>query len=286
MFADVGEWAAAVFALVWAVAVGHAEAVRRGRAAGPAVRHGVLAALGAAALLLSVQAVLADRIDDAGRGATRLDALLWNAAAHGRTPALTAVAEVLNVAGGLVALGALAAVAAGLLLWRGRRVEAALLAASPAVSGLTDLALKLGYARPRPPSSGHLVEVTGFSLPSGHALDATVMLGTLALVLVAVVRRRAARVLVAVLTVAVVAVAGAARVYLGVHWATDVLTGWLLGGAWVAACAALLAARPGAARWGALPAAGLPPPAAGPGPAVPAADPRRPSRWHAQAVLR
>lgn len=285
MFADWGEWVAAVLALGWAGAVGHAEAVRRGRAAGPAVHHRVLAALGVAVLLLGLQAVLADRIVDTGRGATPFDAALWGAAARDRTPALTAVAEVLNVAGGLVALGTLAATAAAVLLWRGRHVEAALMAVAPAVSGLTDLGFKLGYARPRPPESGQLVEVTGFSLPSGHTLDATIILGTLALVLVTALRRRAARALVVAVTVVAVAVAGAARVYLGVHWATDVLTGWLLGGVWIAVCAALLAYRAGA-----LPAGGMRPADVRAGrPAATgdvAQDVRRSSGWRAQAVLR
>jgi undecaprenyl-diphosphatase len=279
MFADGGQWVATVLALIWAGAVAHAEAVRRGRVVGPAVRNGVLAALGVAVLRFGLQTALADRIDDAGRGATPLDAALWSAAVHDRTPALTAVAEILNVAGGLVALGSLAALAAGVLLRRGRCVEAGLMAGAPAVSGLTDLALKLGYARPRPPVSGRLVEVTGFSLPSGHALDATIVLGTLALVFGSALRRLAARVAVAAVTVVVVAVAGAARVYLGVHWATDVLTGWLLGGTWVAVCAALLMAL------GRAQPAGVPHgPASAPPVVVP--EPRPPSRWRAEAAVR
>ena len=100
--------------------------------------------------------------------------------------------------------------------------------------------LKLGYGRPRPPAAEQLIPETGFSLPSGHTVDATVVLGVLALVLVvrtASRRRRAA--IVAAATVTITA-AGAGRVYLGVHWATDVVTGWLLGAAWVALCAVVL----------------------------------------------
>jgi membrane-associated phospholipid phosphatase len=239
VFADGGEWIAAVLAVCWATAVLHAEAVRRGYLAGRATRTGVLAALGVAVVLFGLQTALGDRIDDAGRGATRLDAAVWSAVARDRTPGLTAVAEALNVWGGTVALGTLAVFAAALLVWRRRRVEAALMAGAPAVGGLLDLGFKRGYARPRPPESGHLVEVTGFSLPSGHTLDATIILGTLALVATGLLRRRAARAAVVAAAALAIAVAGAARVYLGVHWATDVLTGWLLGGAWIAACVAL-----------------------------------------------
>jgi undecaprenyl-diphosphatase len=191
-------------------------------------------------LLFGLQARLGDVIDDAGRGATRLDTAIWADAVAARRPGPTAVAEFLNVAGGTLAFGALAVLAAAVLLLRGRRVDAALVACAPAAGGLLDLGFKVGYARPRPPVSGRLVEATGFSLPSGHTLDATIVLGTLAVVLIAALRGRAARAGVAVAATAAIGVAGAARVYLGVHWATDVLTGWLLGGAWVALCAAVL----------------------------------------------
>lgn len=276
MFADGGQWVAAVLALGWAGALAHAGLVRRRRVADPAVPGGVLVALGVAVLATGLLTALADRIDDAGRGATRLDVVLSSAAVEDRTPALTAVATTLNVAGGLVALSGLAAAAAAVLLWRGRRVEAGLMAAAPAVSGLTELVLKLGYARPRPAAAGHLVDVTGFSLPSGHALDAAVVLGTLALVLVTALRRRVARAAVAAAAVAAVGVAGAARVYLGVHWATDVLVGWLLGVTWVAVAAALLVA---AGRSGSVAA-----PTAAPTPVTVPAP--RTGPWRAHAALR
>jgi undecaprenyl-diphosphatase len=241
MFADGGQVLAVVLALCWTAAAGYAECVRRGLLVGTAPRKDVLAALGVAVLLFGLQARLGDVVDDRGRGATALDSAAWAAVGHHRTAGLTAVAEVLNVAGGMVALGVLAVLAAGVLLLRGRRIDAALMASAPAAGGLLDLGFKQGYARPRPPEAGRLVEVTGFSLPSGHTLDATIVLGTLAIVLIALLRGRLARTAVALVALGAIAVAGASRVYLGVHWATDVLTGWLLGGAWVAACAALRA---------------------------------------------
>jgi undecaprenyl-diphosphatase len=234
MFADGGEWLAGVLAVCWAVLVGHSEAVRRGWITGAVTRVTVQVALGVAVLLFGLQALIGNGIDDAGRGATRLDsAVLADAVAH-RSPALTAVAEFLNVAGGMLALGVLAVLAAAVLALRGRRLDALLMASAPAAGGLLDLGFKLGYARPRPPVSDHLVDVTGFSLPSGHTLDATIVLGTLAFVIVVAVRGRLLRAVVIGLAVAGIAAAGAARVYLGVHWSTDVLTGWLLGGSWLA----------------------------------------------------
>jgi hypothetical protein len=99
----------------------------------------------------------------------------------------------------------------------------------------------------------------------------------LALVATGLLRRRAARVAVVVVATLAIAMAGAGRVYLGVHWATDVLTGWLLGGAWLAVCVALVT----------MTQAGDPVPVAG---AVrdraPVAGAREPGRWRAEAVWR
>ena len=196
--------------------------------------------VGGAVGLFGLQAVLSDAIDDAGGGATRLDTAVAAFAVGHRTPVLTAVAEALNVGGGLAGLTLLAAAVATALLVRHRRLEAALVLAAPAAAGLLGNASKLGYDRTRPPVAGHLVAVTDSSLPSGHTLDATIVLGVLALVVLSVVHGRLARAGVVAVACACIAVAGAARVYLGVHWATDVVAGWLLGGAWVALSAALL----------------------------------------------
>ncbi len=247
MFADAVQLLAVVLAAGW---LGLLMPVARGRAGGTGRRAGtaLVLATGTAVAAFGLQAALAEGIDDAGGGATRLDAAAAAVAVGHRTPALTALAATLDAAAGLAGLAVLAAAAAAVLLRHGRRVEAALVVAAPAVAGLLGEAAKLGYDRDRPPVSGHLVTVDGSSLPSGHTLDATIVLGVLAVVAVSLVRGRPARVAVVAAAGTGIAVAGAARVYLGVHWATDALAGWLLGTAWVAlAAAALLLLRGGRA---------------------------------------
>lgn len=81
--------------------------------------------------------------------------------------------------------------------------------------------------RPRPPVP-HLEQVSGASFPSGHATESAAFLLMLAVALAP--GRRAALALAALVAVAV----GASRVYLGVHYPTDVAAGWLLGAAWTA----------------------------------------------------
>jgi undecaprenyl-diphosphatase len=269
MFADAVELLALMLA---AGLVGLLVLVVRGRRRGRQVSAAPVVAVGLAVALFGVQAVLGDDIVDAGGGGTRVDTAAAAFAAGHRTPALTAVAETLNVGGSLAGLTVVAAAVAVALLLRHRRLEAAVVVSAPAASGLLGPATKLGYDRARPPVAEHLVFVNDSSLPSGHTLDATIVLGVLAVVLVCSIRGRLARVAVVAAACAGVAVAGAARVYLGVHWATDVVAGWLLGGAWVAFTAAVLLVltrRPGPRSVGAAGSGGPgTAPASGRGPAA------------------
>jgi membrane-associated phospholipid phosphatase len=97
----------------------------------------------------------------------------------------------------------------------------------------------------RPPRTVWLVEVNGFSFPSGHAATSALIAGTLAWLLTLLIRARSARVaIIAALAVWALLVA-LSRTYLGVHWVSDILGSWLLAGAWLTS---LLAARGGAGR--------------------------------------
>jgi undecaprenyl-diphosphatase len=92
--------------------------------------------------------------------------------------------------------------------------------------------LKSFYDRPRPDLVAHLDTIHTASFPSGHAMMSTVAYLTLAALIVRIVESRAARAYVLTVAVLVSAAVGASRVYLGVHWPSDVAAGWAMGIAW------------------------------------------------------
>ncbi|MFC8500992.1 bifunctional DedA family/phosphatase PAP2 family protein [Pedococcus sp. NPDC057267] len=95
--------------------------------------------------------------------------------------------------------------------------------------------IKWAVARPRPlPATGLLPE-TGYSFPSGHTLGCTVVFGLGAYLAVTRLRNRRTALGVAAVCITVPVVVGASRVFLGYHWTSDVLGGWVVGATWLTA---------------------------------------------------
>jgi undecaprenyl-diphosphatase len=131
-------------------------------------------------------------------------------------------------------------VAAHLLLAEGgwlERVRWMSLATAVLLAGLlVRLAVAEILARPRPPATDWLAGAGGYAFPSGHTSAATIAAG---LVLWGLARRRTKVPAAAWLMSGAIAYAlavGLTRIWLGVHWPTDVLGGWAFGVAWVSAC--------------------------------------------------
>ena len=101
--------------------------------------------------------------------------------------------------------------------------------------------LKLGVERPRPDLVSHLAEVHTMSFPSGHAMLSAVTYLTLGFLVARIVPGRLARTYIMTVAVILTLLVGVSRVYLGVHWPSDVLAGWFAGFAWALLCR--LAAR-------------------------------------------
>jgi undecaprenyl-diphosphatase len=161
-----------------------------------------------------------------------LDAAGLEAAAALRRPILTTLWLGATFLGSGTVLFPLSGVFAALLWRRGPRWSEYYLLAALAGWALSS-SLKALFARPRPRVVPHLDGAGWWSFPSGHAMESTVVLGLGVLLLTETMTSRAAIRWIRGLGIAVIAAIGLSRVYLGVHYPSDVLGGWLAGGAWV-----------------------------------------------------
>lgn len=176
-----------------------------------------------------------------GGGRNPADDWVWRLAVERRDPVATVVAVVVTDVGSTVSMGLLAA-AAVVVAWCTRRwVTGALVMAVAVGAGALVSAIKVAVGRSRPPVAQRLVTATNQSFPSGHALAAAAILGVLAVAALTVLRGRGARRAVLIAAVALPGAIGASRIYLGVHWATDVLGGWGIGITWLLLCRTLVA---------------------------------------------
>ncbi len=205
------------------------------RAPRPArLRTALLAALAGAVMALLLFLWLADEVFEGDVAA--FDARVRNAVHAFSSPLLTALMRAFSLIGyqGLIAAFVVALVVFLLLRWR----RAALwLVFSVAGALVLDLALKNAYHRPRPtPFFGGLPH--SYSFPSGHALFSFCFYGVLAGVLSARLRSPGLKVLVWVLAAALISAIGLSRIYLGVHYPSDVLAGYLAAAVWVSSLVA------------------------------------------------
>jgi undecaprenyl-diphosphatase len=133
-------------------------------------------------------------------------------------------------------LAAITAAATGYLLLLGKRGSALLVVVSVAGGQLASSLFKRGFDRPRPDLVPHEALTYTASFPSGHSMMSAVTYLTLAALLARVQPTRALRIYVLGLAIAITVAVGISRVYLGVHWPSDVLAGWTAGAGWALAC--------------------------------------------------
>ena len=143
--------------------------------------------------------------------------------------------------GGVALLNLLALVSVGFLLLDRKRREALFLTGAVAGGWALMFALKAAFERPRPDLGLHRTVVYTASFPSGHALMSAVTYLTLGALLARVTPRGRMKAYLMSWAAATTLLIGVSRVYLGVHWPTDVLAGWALGASWALCC--WLAAR-------------------------------------------
>lgn len=142
----------------------------------------------------------------------------------------------LTAAGGVTVLATATGVVSGGLLIAGKRREALVLAASFAGALALSEGLKNLFKRGRPPAEYRAAEAVNESFPSGHALLSAATFLSLAFVVAQGAKSSAMRAYALACGAAGAATVGFSRVYLGVHWANDVLGGWAAGTAWATTC--------------------------------------------------
>ena len=172
-----------------------------------------------------------------GESITRFDASLLDWLRHRATPIGYYVFQIITLLGAPFTMLIIEVLGAVRLIRERRWVPLSGWLAAILGGGLLDLALKAAIHRPRPPDAELFLVGTSWSFPSGHALGSLVGYGMLSYVLVVwwVHTRRAQAAIVAGAALIVLLV-GMSRLYLGVHYFSDVMAGWAAGTLWLAAC--------------------------------------------------
>jgi undecaprenyl-diphosphatase len=141
--------------------------------------------------------------------------------------------------GGTAVLTLLTLAVTGLFLLQ-RKWHLAIYVAAAVVTGtILSHLMKAGFDRPRPDLVAHGQHVYTASFPSGHSMVSAIVFLTLGALLAGTLKKRTERTYVMVLAVLLALMVGLSRVYLGVHWPTDVLGGWAVGTGWALVCWAI-----------------------------------------------
>ena len=152
------------------------------------------------------------------------------------TPVLIQLAKVISLLGSPGFVAAWSLVVCVVLLKQRQRVLLVGWIAALAGGGLLDLGLKLAFRRPRPTWEAPYLVEHGWSFPSGHAMGSLVAYGMLAYVLVLHLQSKVARWAVIASAVVLVLAIGFTRLFLGVHFFSDVIAGYAGGTVWLGVC--------------------------------------------------
>lgn len=187
--------------------------------------------LGAAVLSLLLFAWLAQQV--AGGATIAFDAGVRAFVHQKASPGLTSLMRfmsALGAPGSLLLIGTAAVLAFRRLQWNRAAVRFLITVAGGL---LLDATLKIAFHRTRPVSFFGTPEPQSYSFPSGHAMFSVCFFGALAALITARVRDPAARAAIWTVTVALATLIGLSRIYLGVHYPSDVLAGYAAAVVWV-----------------------------------------------------
>jgi len=149
---------------------------------------------------------------------------------------LEVVVRDISALGGLLALGLLTIAACGYLWLKNKNQLALFIAVSVGGGSLANTLLKGFIGRPRPDVVAHGTSAALSSFPSGHAMMSAVVFLTLGALLAFSADERRVKIYILSWSVLLTVLVGFSRVYLGVHWPTDVIAGWIAGAIWATLC--------------------------------------------------
>mgnify|MGYP002387726760 CR=1 FL=1 len=161
------------------------------------------------------------------------DSLIVEKAIRLRTPVASEMFLLLTDLGGGFLISVLVGIAAAILAVSDRRRESMHLVLSILGGEITYRIVKLMVHRSRPGAEYALVQADGFAFPSGHAVGSAIFYGIVAFLLWELIRRRWMKIFVTTFFLLLIFLVGFSRLYLGVHWASDVIGGWLLASAFI-----------------------------------------------------
>jgi len=172
--------------------------------------------------------------DEALEGETRHFDEATRAAIHQlASPALTAIMRGLSFIGSTISLTVGTIIVVVVFAMRKRGREARLFAITMIGAGLLNITLKLAFKRSRPVPFFNLTPPESYSFPSGHSLTSAVFFGALAAILTARIKSKRVRVISWIVATTMFLLIGLSRIYLGVHYTTDVIAGFVAALIWV-----------------------------------------------------
>jgi undecaprenyl-diphosphatase len=142
----------------------------------------------------------------------------------------------LTAIGGSTVLGLITIAVAGFLVLQTRYRTAVVVATTAGGGELLNAVMKHAFDRPRPTIVPHLRVVYSTSFPSGHAMESAIVYLTLGAILMRAADSRLTKIYILAVAMLLTMLVGISRVYLGVHYPTDVLGGWIVGFIWASLC--------------------------------------------------